>query len=158
MTEENLKELEGLVDNALANESKEALTNGCVKIKKQELEIYRAFVDGRTMLPEHSDEYILQKYASTVGKDFYLNQIEIRKDIIKQQKSYWDVTITYEFKTHTSNHPSMGEWTFTSNETGAGILTILDLALSEFDVYRYTWLRAGYKLRFINLNVKLIEG
>lgn len=51
----------------------------------------------------------------------------------------------------------MGEWTFTSNETGAGILTILDLALSEFDVYRYTWLRAGYELRFINLNVKLIE-
>ena len=77
---------------------------------------------------------------------------------IKQQKSYWDVAITYEFKkTHTSNHPSMGEWTFTSNETGAGILTILDLALSEFDVYRYTWLRAGYKLRFLNLNIKLIE-
>lgn len=76
---------------------------------------------------------------------------------IKQQKSYWDVTITYEFKTHTSNHPSMGEWTFTSNETGVGILTILYLALSEFDVYRHTWLRVGYKLRFIDLNIKLIE-
>lgn len=76
---------------------------------------------------------------------------------IKQQKSYWDVTITYEFKTHTSNHPSMGEWTFTSNETGAGVSTILDLALSKFDVYRYDWLRVGSEFRFINLNVKLIE-
>lgn len=76
---------------------------------------------------------------------------------IKQQNSYWDVTITYEFKTHTSNHPSMREWTFTSNETGVGILTILYLALSEFDVYRYTWLRAGDEFRFIDLNIKLIE-
>ena len=51
----------------------------------------------------------------------------------------------------------MGEWTFTSNETGAGILTILDMALSEFDVYRHTWLRVGYKFRFIDLNIKLVE-
>ena len=157
MTEERLKELEDLVDDALANESKESLNEWMYQNQKKELETYRAFVEGRRILPEHSDEYILQKYVSTAGRDSQLNQAESNKSTIKQGWSYWDVTITYEFKTHTSNHPSMGEWTFTSNETGSGILTILDLALSEFDVYRYTWLRVGYELRFINLNIKLIE-
>ena len=51
----------------------------------------------------------------------------------------------------------MAKWTFTLNETGAGMLSVLDMALSQFDVYRYTWLRVGYELRFIDLNIKLIE-
>lgn len=79
------------------------------------------------------------------------------KGTIKQQKSYWDVTITYELKIPAFNHTSRAKWTFTSNETGASILSILDMALSEFDVFRYTWLRFGYELRFMGLNIKLIE-
>ena len=77
---------------------------------------------------------------------------------IKQQKSYWDVAITYEFRIDTSSPPSRAEWNFTSNETGASMYSVLEMAFSKFYVFRYDWLRAGYELRFINLNVKLIEG
>ena len=76
---------------------------------------------------------------------------------IKQQKSYWDVAITYEFRIDTSSPPSRAEWNFTSNETGAGMSSVLDMALSRFNVLRYDFLRAGDELRFINLNIKLIE-
>lgn len=116
-----------------------------------------AVIDGRTIFSEHSDEDILQTSAAMVGKDFYLNQIEIRKDIIKQQKSYWDVTITYELNLSAFNHTSRRKWTFTSNDTSASILSVLGMALPEFDVLRYDFLRVGFKLRFIDLNIKLIE-
>ena len=45
MKEEKLKELEGLVDNALAKETKESLSEWMYQNQKQELETYRAFVD-----------------------------------------------------------------------------------------------------------------
>ena len=77
--------------------------------------------------------------------------------IIKQQKSYWDVAITYEFRIDTSSPPSRAEWNFTSNETGASIFSALEMAFSKFYVFRYDYLRAGYELRFIDLNIKLIE-
>ena len=77
--------------------------------------------------------------------------------IIKQQKSYWDVAITYEFRIDTSSPPSRAEWNFTSNETGASMFSVLEMTFSKFYAFRYDWLRAGYELRFINLNVKLIE-
>lgn len=61
-----------------------------------------------------------------------------------------DIYIAYEFG---NPHfcPKYGEWTFTSNGTGAGILAILNQALSEFDVYKHTWL-VGYNYVY-NLNV-----
>ena len=51
----------------------------------------------------------------------------------------------------------MGEWTFTSNETDASMFSVLEMAFSKFYVFRYTWLRVGYELRFIDLNIKLID-
>ena len=108
-------------------------------------------------MSERSDEDILQKYASTAGEDLQLNQVETNRGTIKQGRSYWDVTIAYELKNPAFNHTSRAKWTFTSNETGASILSVLEMALSKFDVVRYDFLRYGYEIRFIDLNIKLIE-
>ena len=77
--------------------------------------------------------------------------------IIKQQKSYWDVAITYEFRIDTSSPPSRAEWNFTSNEIDASMFSVLEMAFSKFYVFRYDWLRAGDEFRFIDLNIKLID-
>ena len=45
MTEEKLKELEDLVDDALSKETKESLNEWTYQNQKKELETYRAFVD-----------------------------------------------------------------------------------------------------------------
>src|SRR5574344_61926 len=118
---------------------------------------FYAVIDGETIFPEHSYEDILQTSAAMVGKDFYLKQVEIREDIIKKAKSYWNVTITYELNRSAFNYTSRRKWTFTSNDTSASILSVLDMALSKFDVLRYDFLRTGFELRFIDLNIKLIE-
>ena len=45
-----------------------------------------------------------------------------------------------EDKVYAFNHKKKKKWTFTSNDTSASILSVLDMALSEFDVLRYDFI------------------